>query len=59
MLKDNSIFDLLSEFIKSSNYDKDFNYTFEYPKDYLITIDEFAKLRDILKGNISIIKAKK
>lgn len=59
LLKDNSIFDLLSEFVESSNYDKDFNYTFEYPKDYLITIDEFAKLRDILKGNISIIKAKK
>jgi len=59
LLKDNTIFDLLSEFIESSNYDKDFNYTFEYPKDYLITIDEFAKLRDILKGNISIVKAKK
>ena len=59
LLKDNSIFNLLSEFIESSNYDKDFNYTFEYPKDYLITIDEFAKLRDILKGNISIVKAKK
>lgn len=59
LLKDKSIFDLLSEFIESSNYDKDFNYSFEYPKDYLITIDEFAKLRDILKGNISIIKAKK
>ena len=59
LLKDKSIFDLLSEFVESSNYDKDFNYTFEYPKEYLITIDEFAKLRDILKGNISIIKAKK
>lgn len=58
-LSNTSLFNLLSEFIESSNYDKDFNYTFEYPKDYLITIDEFAKLRDILKGNISIIKAKK
>ena len=57
--KISEIFDLLSEFVDSSNYDKDFNYSFEYPKDYLITIDEFAKLRDILKGNISIIKAKK
>lgn len=58
-LSNTSLFNLLSEFVDSSNYDKDFNYTFEYPKDYLITIDEFAKLRDILKGNISIIKAKK
>ena len=58
-LSNTSLFNLLSEFVDSSNYDKDFNYSFEYPKDYLITIDEFAKLRDILKGNISIIKAKK
>ena len=58
-LSNTSLFNLLSEFVESSNYDKDFNYTFEYPKDYLITLDEFAKLRDILKGNISIIKAKK
>lgn len=58
-LSNTSLFNLLSEFVESSNYDKDFNYTFEYPKEYLITIDEFAKLRDILKGNISIIKAKK
>lgn len=58
-LSNTSLFNLLSEFVDSSNYDKDFNYTFEYPKEYLITIDEFAKLRDILKGNISIIKAKK
>lgn len=58
-LSNTSLFNLLSEFIESSNYDKDFNYSFEYPKDYLISLDEFAKLRDILKGNISIIKAKK
>lgn len=58
-LSNTSLFNLLSEFVDSSNYDKDFNYTFEYPKDYLISLDEFAKLRDILKGNISIIKAKK
>ena len=58
-LSNTSLFNLLSEFVDSLNYDKDFNYSFEYPKDYLITIDEFAKLRDILKGNISIIKAKK
>lgn len=58
-LSNTSLFNLLSEFVDSSNYDKDFNYSFEYPKDYLISLDEFAKLRDILKGNISIIKAKK
>lgn len=58
-LSNTSLFNLLSEFVDSSNYDKDFNYIFEYPKDYLISLDEFAKLRDILKGNISIIKAKK
>lgn len=58
-LSNTSLFNLLSEFIDSSNYDKDFNYSFEYPKNYLISLDEFAKLRDILKGNISIIKAKK
>ena len=58
-LSNASLFNLLSEFVDSSNYDKDFNYSFEYPKDYLISLDEFAKLRDILKGNISIIKAKK
>lgn len=58
-LSNTSLFNLLSEFVESSNYDKDFNYSFEYPKDYLISLDEFAKLRDILKGNISIIKAKK
>lgn len=58
-LSNTSLFNLLSEFVDSSNYDKDFNYSFEYPKDYLISLDEFAKLRDILKGNISIIRAKK